>query len=83
MKPMSPRERLTTVIKGGIPDRVPVTVHQWQDYHLKHFMGGQRDLEAFIETGLDAVCYPVEELRNPESQRRSNRIHLQRNRTPR
>jgi hypothetical protein len=62
---MTSRERLLTVIQGGIPDRVPVTVHQWQDYHLKHFMGGLGDLEAFKQCGLDAVCYPGAASRNP------------------
>jgi uroporphyrinogen decarboxylase len=36
------------------PDRLPVTVHQWQSYHLKKYLGGISDFEAFEEFGLDA-----------------------------
>ncbi|MGE5599541.1 MAG: uroporphyrinogen decarboxylase family protein, partial [Bacteroidota bacterium] len=36
------------------PDRVPATVHQWQEYHLQRHMGGCDDLEAFRRVGLDA-----------------------------
>jgi hypothetical protein len=55
---MTPRERLLTVLAGGVPDRVPATIHQWQAYHLREFMGGMTELEAFSSLGLDAVCYP-------------------------
>jgi hypothetical protein len=45
---------------GGVPDRVPATIHQWQDFHLKTFMGGMTDVEAFRDAGLDAAItrYP-------------------------
>lgn len=52
---MTPRERLLTALERGIPDRLPVTIHQWQDYHLKVFMGGMSDIEAFRAVGLDAA----------------------------
>ena len=55
---MTSRERLLTVIQGGIPDRVPATIHQWQEFHLKNFMFLEDDLDAFIKLGLDAVIYP-------------------------
>ncbi len=55
---MTPKERLTTVISGGIPDRVPATVHQWQPYHYRNIMGVADELEAFLASGLDAVIYP-------------------------
>ena len=51
---MTPKERMMTALHLGQPDRLPVTVHQWQPYHLKHFMGGVSPLEAFKECGLDA-----------------------------
>ena len=51
---MTSRERMLTALEMGIPDRVPVTIHQWQDYHLKTFMGGISDIEAFRTVGLDA-----------------------------
>jgi len=49
-----------TALGGGMPDRVPATIHQWQDYHLRTFMGGVTDLEAFKAVGLDAAItrYP-------------------------
>jgi hypothetical protein len=54
-KPMTSRERMLTALEMGIPDRLPVTIHQWQDYHLKTYMGGVSDLEAFRAVGLDAA----------------------------
>jgi hypothetical protein len=38
----------------GKPDRVPVSVHQWQGYHLETHLGGMSDLEAFQKFGMDA-----------------------------
>ncbi|HTZ52346.1 MAG TPA: uroporphyrinogen decarboxylase family protein [Spirochaetia bacterium] len=57
---MTSKERLLTALAGGMPDRVPATIHQWQDYHLETFMGGASDLEAFKDVGLDAAItrYP-------------------------
>jgi uroporphyrinogen-III decarboxylase len=46
---------MLTALEMGIPDRVPVTIHQWQDYHLKTFMGGVSDIDAFRAVGLDAA----------------------------
>lgn len=37
------------------PDRLPVTIHQWQQYHLDTYMGGVDALEAFRLTGMDAA----------------------------
>lgn len=51
---MNSRDRLLTAINKGKPDRLPVTVHQWQPYHLNHFMGGISELAAFKRCGLDA-----------------------------
>ena len=52
-------------LEGGVPDRLPVTVHQWQAYQLNHRMGGVDQLEAYKMCGLDAsVCmYEVMSLR--------------------
>jgi hypothetical protein len=36
------------------PDRLPVTIHQWQQYHLDTYMGGMDALDAFKTCGLDA-----------------------------
>ncbi len=37
------------------PDRLPVTVHQWQGYHLDTYMNGMTPLEAFKAVGMDAA----------------------------
>jgi uroporphyrinogen-III decarboxylase len=54
-KKMTSRERMLITLKRGIPDRVPVTLHQWQPYHLMKYMGGVSDIEAFRQVGLDAA----------------------------
>jgi hypothetical protein len=46
---------MLTALGMGIPDRLPVTIHQWQDYHLRTWMGGLSDIQAFRATGLDAA----------------------------
>jgi len=51
---MTSKERLLTALNLGRPDQVPATIHQWQSYHLKHFMDGKSDIDAFKEVGLDA-----------------------------
>lgn len=52
---MNSRDRLLTALSKGVPDRLPATVHQWQAYHLDHYMGGIDGLDAFQKCGLDAV----------------------------
>lgn len=49
------------------PDRMPVTIHQWQPYHLREFMGGCDQIEAFARTGLDASVMPDQILKDCES----------------
>lgn len=44
------------------PDRLPVTVHQWQRYHLDTYLGGISDLEAFEYFGMDAAIQYTQEL---------------------
>jgi len=51
---MTSKERLMTAINKGKPDRLPVTIHQWQGYHLEEYMGGLTDLEACKKVGFDA-----------------------------
>jgi len=51
---MESKERLLTALHGGKPDRMPVTVHQWQGYHLDKYMGGVDALEASKMVGIDA-----------------------------
>lgn len=55
MKAMTSRERLLTALGGGVPDRLPASVHGWLPYHLRQHLGGISDLEAFRRFGLDAA----------------------------
>jgi uroporphyrinogen decarboxylase len=59
---MTPKERMMLALNKQKPDRLPASVHQWQDYHLDTFMGGVSDLEAFQATGLDAQIQYFEEM---------------------
>jgi uroporphyrinogen decarboxylase len=51
---MTSRQRLLTALDRGKPDRLPVTVHQWQPYHRDAYLGGVSELEACRRFGLDA-----------------------------
>jgi len=51
---MTSKERMLYALNREKPDRLPVTVHQWQKYHLDSYLGGISDLEAFARFGLDA-----------------------------
>ncbi len=51
---MTSKERMMRAIALVKPDRLPATLHQWQQYHLDTVMGGMDALSAFKSTGLDA-----------------------------
>jgi uroporphyrinogen decarboxylase len=51
---MTSKERMLRALNREKPDRLPVTIHQWQDYHLQRHMGAMDALAAFKATGLDA-----------------------------
>ncbi len=51
---MTSKERLLTALTGGKPDRLPVSVHQWQGYHLDKYLGGMTPQAAFEKFGMDA-----------------------------
>ncbi len=51
---MTSKERMLIALHRGKPDRLPVTVHQWQGYHLEKYLDGISDLEAFERFGMDA-----------------------------
>ncbi|HUT89473.1 MAG TPA: uroporphyrinogen decarboxylase family protein [Thermoguttaceae bacterium] len=53
-QPMTSKERLLCALDGGKPDRLPVSLHQWQPYHLEEYLGGITALEAFERFGMDA-----------------------------
>jgi len=51
---MTPKQRMMAALHREKPDRLPVTIHQWQQYHLDTYMNGMDALEAFGATGMDA-----------------------------
>jgi len=51
---MTSKERLICALEGGKPDRLPVSVHQWQRHHLHKYLGGISERAAFEKFGLDA-----------------------------
>lgn len=55
---MTGKERMLAALAREKPDRLPVTIHQWQDYHLRNYMNGMDAVEAFAATGLDAAVTP-------------------------
>lgn len=59
---MTSKERLMTALNKEKPDRLPVTIHQWQGYHLDKYMGGISDLEANKKIGFDAQIQYFEEM---------------------
>jgi hypothetical protein len=52
---MTSKERMMRALHREKPDRLPVTIHQWQQYHLDTYMGGMDALSAFKVTGMDAA----------------------------
>jgi uroporphyrinogen decarboxylase len=53
-KPMTSKERLLRALACEKPDRMPISLHQWQPYHLETHLGGISALEAFERFGMDA-----------------------------
>ena len=51
---MTSKERMMRALAREKPDRLPVTIHQWQQYHLDTYLDGMNTLEAFKTCGLDA-----------------------------
>jgi len=51
---MTSKERMMRALHREKPDRLPVTIHQWQQYHLDKYMDGMDALSAFKTTGMDA-----------------------------
>lgn len=49
-------------LEGGKPDRLPVSLHQWQPYHLDKYLNGISDIEAFEKFGMDAQIQYFEEM---------------------
>jgi uroporphyrinogen-III decarboxylase len=59
---MTSKERMTIALERGKPDRMPVSVHQWQGYHLDEYLGGIGAIEAFERFGMDAQIQYFEEM---------------------
>lgn len=58
---MKSKERLMLALNREKPDRLPVSVHQWQGYHLDKYMNGMDALQAFKYCGIDAQIQYFEE----------------------
>jgi len=57
MKPMTGRQRMLTALDGGVPDRLPASVHGWMRYWLENYAGGISPEEAYEKFGLDWSLY--------------------------
>ena len=51
---MTSKERMMRALNKEKPDRLPVSLHQWQKYHLDKYLDRMSDLEAFEKFGFDA-----------------------------
>jgi uroporphyrinogen decarboxylase len=51
---VSSKERMMRAMACDKPDHLPVTIHQWQRYHLDTYLNGIDALDAFKLCGLDA-----------------------------
>ena len=49
-------------LERGKPDRLPVSVHQWQSYHLNKYLNGISELEAFERFGMDAQIQYIQDM---------------------
>jgi uroporphyrinogen-III decarboxylase len=49
-------------LEKGKPDRWPVSVHQWQGYHLDEYLDGISAIDAFERFGMDAQIQYFEEM---------------------
>ncbi|MFP4549829.1 MAG: uroporphyrinogen decarboxylase family protein [Spirochaetales bacterium] len=56
---MTSKQRLTTALDGGTPDRLPVTTHHVMPYFTERYLDGCSTDEFFDRFGLDAICWTV------------------------
>ena len=59
---MTSKERMLRALAKEKPDRLPVSVHQWQGYHLEKYLGGASALDAFQRFGMDAQIQYFQEM---------------------
>jgi uroporphyrinogen decarboxylase len=57
---MTSKQRFLTALRGGKPDRLPVTTHHLMPYFLDNYMGGISSDECFRLLGMDPIrwVYP-------------------------
>jgi hypothetical protein len=80
---MTSKERMMLALGMQKPDRLPVTIHQWQDFHLVHYMDGLSDIDAFLATGLDMAItrYPFIHPKSPDWKIEAGKVHGENNLT--
>ena len=54
---MTSKQRMLTAIRGGTPDRLPVTTHFLMPHFLNASMGGMSEDEFFDQCGWDPITY--------------------------
>jgi uroporphyrinogen decarboxylase len=54
---MTAKQRMLTALKGGVPDRLPVTTHFLMPHFLNESMGGMSEDEFFDRCGWDPITY--------------------------
>ena len=59
---MTSKERLMCALNKEKPDKLPVSVHQWQGYHLDEYLDGISDVEAFQKFGMDGQIQYFEDM---------------------
>lgn len=59
MEKMSSKQRLLTAIKGGMPDRLPVTTHHVMPYFLNKYLNDISNDEFFNYFGFDPIVWTV------------------------
>jgi uroporphyrinogen decarboxylase len=59
---MTSKERMMCALHRERPDRLPVSVHQWQGYHLDKYVQGATPLQAFKKFGMDAAVQYFEDM---------------------
>lgn len=64
---MTSRERLLTALRGGMPDRLPVTTHHLMSYFLNKYTGGMKGLAFHKQFGFDPVVWSVGPVANEKA----------------
>jgi len=59
---MTSKERMLVALNNEKPDRLPVSIHQWQGYHLDTYLDGVSDIEACKNLGFDAQIQYFEDM---------------------